>query len=648
LLFASVPSTLKNIMTRNRKFIKIFLLAFIPLLIIFQGASGAEQSISVQAQVDREEVTVGESFMLQIKIDGDDSPAEPDLSGLQDFTVTPKGGGQNNRESITIINGRMNRISEHGYIFRYDLTPKRDGILTVPAIEVTAGGETLLTAPIPIRVAKPVVSDEFKLRISLAESESYVGQPLVLKVKWYVNRNIAEFKFDLPFLEDQRFTFADYPEDSNYQGQDAITINLSGSTVIARKGQEGQHTTVTLRKIVIPREPGEFTLGRGAVFSKIITGYRQKRGTRPFNDLFDDFFGGKQALYRQVVTESNVLHVKVFPLPDENRPVDFTGLVGQYSLAAEANPTEVNVGDPITLTIMVTGADYLDNVLLPPLENQPDIQADFKVPDEMGQGEIDGSVKVFTQTIRAKYPSVNKIPGISLSFFNPKAATYETTATKPIPLQVHATKIVTAKDAEGTSPGVAKRELTSLDKGITHNYVGQDILENQDFEIISWFGSPGGLILIIFPPAAYLLVLIPLYMKRKRLQDVEMVQAQKALPEFSKELQRLAQEIHRNDLQLTASGLVEAMRAYLSKRLFIPPGALVYEEVAARLKQHNVEDSLLAELKNILDWCEVYQYGAIDKTERVRGDIEEKLHTTSTLFEKIDRCLKKQAGTSWQ
>ena len=628
-------------MTDKNHFKNILLIGFVFVLVSLQAAQGAGKPISIQAQVDKQEVTVGESFMLQIKIDGDDSPAEPDLSGLSDFTVIPKGGGQNNRESITIINGKMNRVSEHGYIFRYELTPKRDGILTVPPIGITAGGETLLTESIPIRVVKPVVSDEFKLLISLSETESYVGQPLVLIVKWFVNRNIAEFKFDLPFLEDQRFTFIDHPEDSNYQGQDAIALDLSGKRVISRQGQEGQHTTVTLRKIVIPREPGEFTLGKGSVFSRIVTGYQQKRGTRPFNDLFDGFFGGRQAVYRQVVTESNILRANILPLPKENRPQDFTGLVGLYSLAAEANPTEVNVGDPITLTVMVTGAEYLENVQLPSLGNQPGIKDNFKVPEEMGQGEIEGRVKVFTQTIRAKNPAVKEIPAISLNYFNPKTKAYESAATKPIPLLVHAANIVTAKDAEGGSRGLVKNELTTLDKGIAYNYVGEDILENQDFEIVTWFRSQIGLAFVLFPPGAYLLVLIPLYMKRKRLQDVDRLQSQKALPEFSRELKRLEQDIDSRELQQTVRGLVEAMRTYLGKRFYIPPGGLVYKETAERLKQHGVTDGLLAELKNILDRCEAYHYGAIGGTESAGADIREMLHTALTVFEKIDQCLKK-------
>lgn len=635
-------------MTRNKHYINTLLLGLILLLASIQAAGGADGPISVQAQVDKQKVSVGESFVLQIKIDGDDSPAEPDLSGLQDFTVQPKGGGQNNRESITIINGRVNRISEHGYVFQYLLTPKRDGMLTIPAIEIIAGGKTLLTQPVPIRVSKPLATDEFKLRLSLSATESYVGQPLILTLKWYVNTNIAEFKFDLPFLEDQRFTFVDHPEDRNYQGQDAIPVNLPGGTVIARKGQDGlyglQYTTVTLRKILIPREPGDFALGRGAVFSKIITGYQQKRPGQPLNDLFnkdlfDDFFGRKQAVYRQLVTESNDLTLKVLPLPEENRPPDYTGLVGQFSLAAEASPTEVNVGDPITLTIMVTGGEYLDNVVFPPLDNQPDIRDNFKVPEEMGTGEVDGRVKVFTQTIRAKHTSVKEIPSIRLNYFNPGTGKYETSATNAIPLLVNATKIVTARDAEGITSGMANNELTSLDKGIAHNYVGEDLLENQEVEIGSWFSSPMGLALVLFPPGAYLLVLVPIYFRRKRLQDSAILQAHKALQEFSKQIAGLQKEINQQEVQETVSGLVDAMRTYFNKRLFMPPGALVYAEVAERLQQQGMDVTLLAELKNILDQCEAYHYGAIARNSSGRENLQEMLVAALAIFKKIDQCL---------
>ncbi|MFC1826879.1 BatD family protein, partial [Thermodesulfobacteriota bacterium] len=553
--------------------IHIILFGWVFLLVGLQHIGVAAETISIQAQVDRQEVTVGESFILQIKIDGDDAPVEPDLSGLQDFTVQPRGGGQNNRESITIINGKLNRVSEHGYVFRYVLTPRRDGILTIPALTITAAGKTLLSQPITIKVSKPQQTDEFNLRQNLSETDCYVGQSLVFSAVWYVNRDIEEFQFLLPVLEDPRFEVADFPEDSNYTGQDAIAINLYGSKVIARTGKVGQHTTVTLRRILIPREAGVYSFEPASVSSRVVTGYRQQRGTQPgnpFNNrLFDDMFGRRQPVYKQLLTQSKSMQLNVQPLPDENRPQDFTGLVGRYSLEAEAGPTQVNVGDPITVNIMVTGAEYLDNVILPPLNNQPGMD-NFKVPEEMGQGEIDGRVKIFTQTIRAKNPLITEIPSISLVYFNPETGKYESASSNAIPLQVNTTKVVTARDAEGITHDDGKSDLTTLDKGIAHNYVGEEVLMNQHVEIPSWLSSPFGLVLIIFPPTAYLLVLVPVFLRRKRLLNGEALQAKKALHDFSRELVKFRKDMQQNGFHGTASGLVEAIRIYFGKRLQMP------------------------------------------------------------------------------
>jgi hypothetical protein len=622
--------------------IAVFELIF--LLVCLHPYNVSAESLSVQAQVDKQEVTVGESFLLQVKIDGDDAPAEPDLTGLQDFTVQPRGGGQNNRESITIINGKVNRVSEHGYVFQYALTPKRDGILTIPAFAITAAGKTLFSQPITIKVSKPQQTDEFQLRQNLSETDCYVGQPLIFSLVWYVNKNIEEFQFLLPVLEDQRFMVVDFPEDRNYNGQDAIAINLNGSRIIARKGNAGQHITVTLRMILTPRETGVYSFEPASVSSRVLAGYRQQRGGQPgspFNNrLFNDMFSGRQPVYKQLLTQSNPLQLKVQSLPDENRPQNFTGLVGQYSLAAEASPTEVNVGDPITLNIMVTGSEYLDNVKLPPLSNQPGLD-NFKVPEEMGQGEIAGRVKTFTQTIRAKNPSIAEIPSISLDYFNPDTGKYESASSNVIALQVNATKVVTARDAEGMTPGERKSELTTMDKGIAHNYVGEDVLVNQHIEIASWLSTPFGLVLLFFPPIAYLLILVPISIRRKRMLDGDALLAKRALQEFSRELANLKKVMQQKGLQETAGGLVDAIRIYFGNRLQVPAGSLVFTDVAEHLKRNGVDAESLTELQDILDWCEAYHYGGIDTNGSGKDSLEKTFDNVLPLFEKIDRCFKR-------
>jgi hypothetical protein len=635
-------------MFSNIKKIPTILLSLAVLLLcLLDGGTTAAETVTVQALVDRDAVTVGETLLLEIRVDGDDEPLEPDLSQLQDFTVEPRGGGQNNRESITIVNGRMNRVSERGYVFRYALTPKRDGILTIPAIGVAAAGKTLQTRPVSIRVSEPTITDEFRLTATLPKSAVYVGEPLILTLKWYVNRDVAEFRFDLPFLDEPRFTFAPHPEDDGYQGQDAVPVNLNGSKAVTRKGLENldgvQYTTLSLRLVVIPREPGEFSLGRARVFSKVVSGYRQRRPGQPLDDLFNrdlfnDFFGGRQPVYSQLVTEAADLVLEVRPQPSEGRPQYYSGLVGSFSIAAEAEPTEVNVGDPITLTLMVTGSEFMENVGLSSLEAQPGMANNFKVPAEMSPGEISGRVKVFTQTIRARHLSVTEIPPVSLGFFNPETGRYETASTKAIPLTVHGTKIVTASDAEGISGPPAQHELASVEQGIAHNYVGEDILKSQALEVGSWFASLPGLALVLLPPGLYLLVLVPVFVRRRRLQNGDLLSKRRAVIEFSKEVGRL-QKTGKGKNTAAVSGLVEAMRIYFSRRLSLPPGTLVYQEVAPHLQKHGVAADLLAELQQLLERCEAYHYGGAKHGTTPGESIEQMLAGAVSLIKKIDRCI---------
>ena len=155
-----------------------------------------------------------------------------------------------------------------------------------------------------------------------------------------------------------------------------VAVPFLGSEVLARRGQGTlngeQFTTLTLEKVLIPRETGQFRIGPAAVELNIVT------GQAPSRSIFDDFFSGSSFLRnspfsrevtRKLVVPSNELNLEVLPLP-EPRPPSFTGLVGAYSIETAAAPTEVNVGDPITLTIRIRGPEPLDNIPAPALHRQ--------------------------------------------------------------------------------------------------------------------------------------------------------------------------------------------------------------------------------------------------------------------------------------
>src|SRR5205823_5148460 len=57
--------------------------------------------------------------------------------------------------------------------------------------------------------------------------------------------------------------------------------------------------------------------------------------------------------------------LRVLPLPTENVPANFNGAVGNYTMAFSAGPTNVAVGDPITIKVQISGDGHLDGIALP-------------------------------------------------------------------------------------------------------------------------------------------------------------------------------------------------------------------------------------------------------------------------------------------
>ena len=52
-------------------------------------------------------------------------------------------------------------------------------------------------------------------------------------------------------------------------------------------------------------------------------------------------------------------------MPAEGAPANFNGAVGDYTMTVTAGPTNVAVGDPITVRVQISGRGALDALTLP-------------------------------------------------------------------------------------------------------------------------------------------------------------------------------------------------------------------------------------------------------------------------------------------
>ena len=143
---------------------------------------------------------------------------------------------------------------------------------------------------------------------------------------------------------------------------------------------------------------------------------------------------GLEAESGEIFAVSQPLTISILAVPKAGQPGTFTGGVGVFKATATAQPTKVRVGDPITLTVRVTGSGNLEDIGPPNLTGQEKWTRDFKIHDDPSPGRMDEGAKVFSFSVRPKIADVKELPAIRLSYFNPKLKKFEDTYTEQIPL----------------------------------------------------------------------------------------------------------------------------------------------------------------------------------------------------------------------
>ncbi len=581
----------------------------------------AADDIRVTANVESRDVYVGESFLMQISVDGSDRVEAPDMSVIDGFAIQYMGGSNNSSQSISIVNGRVERNVQKGFVFTYKLTPQRAGRLTIPSIDIKVEGITFRTVPITVSVKRPEETGDFKLRIRLSRQTCFVGEPVLLTVTWYLRRDIQAFEFTAPLLSDDAFSF-EAPEVRIDPAKKYYRIPLGGREVIAEKGRgmlDGESfATLEFSIAVIPRRSGTFAIPEFIVACESGTGVRSRRDF--FNDFFgDDVFGKWRGSLRKYVVPSNALSLGVKALPVEGRPAAFAGHIGEYRITTAAEPVEVNIGDPITLNVILEGPDYLGLVDLPSLVGQEELSGNFKIPDERAPGKIEGKRKIFTQTIRAKDDQVERIPPVSLVYFDTAKEQYVTAVSDPIPITVRKTRIITAGDAEGIDSGDRGSPLEKWKAGIAYNYEGPGVIEAQDFGLDSVLSEAKVKLMLFLPPLAWLLVLGAVIVSRKRSADPDAAKSRSALRRLRGRLAGLSSD---DSDEIFCSGVMDSFKMYLGDKLRIPGRSLTTNEIERLLSERKIDGELVDEVKDLLSSCEYGAYAggsAIDGRERLTG-----------------------------
>ena len=131
-----------------------------------------------------------------------------------------------------------------------------------------------------------------------------------------------------------------------------------------------------------------------------------------------------------VELKSDEAQLTLLPLPQEGRPEDFSGAVGDYQFIYSAGPKKVKVGDPVTLRMEINGTGNFNTVIIPKLENTEG----FRVYEP--QIKTESGKKTFRQVLIPESDKVYQTPKAIFTYFDPEKKIYKTITQEPTPLQV--------------------------------------------------------------------------------------------------------------------------------------------------------------------------------------------------------------------
>lgn len=126
--------------------------------------------------------------------------------------------------------------------------------------------------------------------------------------------------------------------------------------------------------------------------------------------------------------------VDVQALPD-NAPLSYKNAVGQFEIEASSSVSEVASGDTFTLSMTISGAGNLEQVVAPNI-TLPDSWSLFDNQTSVEQDNPRFGRKIFQWTVIPIGEGSYEIPSIEFAFFNPQSGQYETRRTAPIAMKI--------------------------------------------------------------------------------------------------------------------------------------------------------------------------------------------------------------------
>ena len=237
----------------------------------------------------------------------------------------------------------------------------------------------------PKSTKKPPIFAETRL----SKSKIYRGEPIYLQSSVFSKKEFSSIRNYNPYKIDAK--------------HDAFKINASKELDWVSAAIEGQEYLKLQfeENVVFINEPGEVTIN-------------------PFEMLL--------AGYGSYTVKSEAKQIDVLDLPEENQPLSFSGLVGDFRLKVSLSDSNVKASDIVSLAVEISGNGNFHQMSMPLLKLPKTLELysdaitteNYRITKSGFKGNI-----IYTYPIRVLKKKYIDIEPVEISFFDPKKKSYQ-------------------------------------------------------------------------------------------------------------------------------------------------------------------------------------------------------------------------------
>ncbi len=533
-----------------------------------------------QVSLDRNTISLGETANLSVTFTDGAGTDAPNLPAIPNLTIKYRGQSS----QVQVINAAVSSSVTHSF----EVAPAKVGDFVIPAMRVQLNGKVFSSQPLTLKVVQgtaPATAEKLPafIKLIVPKTQVYVGEPLPVEIQLYVQE---ARDLNMPQLNSEGFTVGNIPQPTQTR---------------TRMGGEIYYLVIFKAPVTATRS-GSLTIGPATLNLKLLMGPR-------------DFFG-RFTQDRPVTLKSEPQPVQVLPLPKVNQPANFNGAIGNFTMQFSAGPTNLAVGDPITLKVQISGRGSLDMLAMPPQTEWREFKS-YPATSKIDSNDPLGleGLKTFEQVVVPQNSAIKELPEFAFSFFDPEQKAYRTLSHPAIQLTVRPTAAtppptIFSNNVEGTGE-TPSREIVHIKPQLGMIHASSVPLMQKP-----WFW-----VLQSFPPLLWLGALI--YRRQKEnLANNPKLRRQRAVEKIvGEELRKLKPQADANQSDEFFATVFRLLQEQIGERLDLPASSITEAVVDESLKPRGLDSETAALLHELFQTCNQARYAPIRSSQQLASYI---------------------------